>query len=189
MLPMSFLLLHSASIMIFLAGEARLPAARALTALAPVLPLVVVGTSYSTALILGRRYRHWAWICFSGFLINGALNFMWIPEHGASGAAWATVATEFWVAMVLVVLVRREARAESPWAGVGSGALIRKTLAPSVIMCLGSVMAWLLPPSPALGAVLVLALLTSAHHLFRGAGAMIRRELEAPHAVGEREGF
>ena len=45
-----------------------------------------------------------------GALVNIGLNIAWIPEFGARGAAWATVATEAFLMLGLMICLHNALR-------------------------------------------------------------------------------
>ena len=68
---------------------------------------VCIGTLGGTALVALGRQTSWAKITGSCLALNLALNAWLIPEHGAQGAAIATVATELLAAIAAVWVIRR----------------------------------------------------------------------------------
>ena len=55
----------------------------------------------SNVLIVSGQEKTNTWILVGATLLNIVLNLIWIPAHGAIGAAWSTVVCE----MVLVVVL------------------------------------------------------------------------------------
>jgi O-antigen/teichoic acid export membrane protein len=103
-LPVAFL---SEDLVVVLFGDSYRPAGPLLTIL--ILSLIVKMPTR----ILGSSLRgigmQKATAIVTGFaaLLNVTLNILLIPRHGASGAAWATVATEGFVSVVYYVVARK----------------------------------------------------------------------------------
>ncbi len=58
-------------------------------------------------LLLEKRSRTVLALVFASLLVNGALNYIWIPAHGVMGAAWATVASSAALGVAHCVVVKR----------------------------------------------------------------------------------
>lgn len=53
--------------------------------------------NYGTLLTAAKKLRPMNWILFAGVLINLVLNYVFIPQFGAIGAAMTTIGTQFFV--------------------------------------------------------------------------------------------
>ena len=74
-----------------------------------ILSSVAFGATYVFGTLLTARgdIRALNIVALSGFVLNIVLNFIFIPTHGALGAAWATVVTQFATAAVQLLLSLR----------------------------------------------------------------------------------
>ncbi|MBB1061458.1 oligosaccharide flippase family protein [Marilutibacter spongiae] len=58
-------------------------------------------------LLLEKRSKTVLALVFLSLLLNGVLNYLWIPAHGVMGAAWATVASSSALGLAHCVVVKR----------------------------------------------------------------------------------
>tara|TARA_A100001015_G_scaffold311831_1_gene415841 strand:+ start:5044 stop:6282 length:1239 start_codon:yes stop_codon:yes gene_type:complete len=69
------------------------------------IPLVFWGYLMTQSLVALDRNRIYLVITSSGLLINVILNFLLIPEYGASGAAFSTVVTEALIPLICFLII------------------------------------------------------------------------------------
>ncbi|GAB3337647.1 lipopolysaccharide biosynthesis protein [Marilutibacter aestuarii] len=77
----------------------------ALLAVVCVLQPVLLLSGYG--LLLEKRSKTVLGLVFLSLLLNGMLNYLWIPSHGVMGAAWATVASSAGLGLAHCVVVKR----------------------------------------------------------------------------------
>jgi O-antigen/teichoic acid export membrane protein len=89
-----------------------------------VLPLLVaayavreLGDFFRTLLMVNKRSGIIGSSSVAAALINTLLNFLWIPQHGIQGAAWATFTTWGLMAVAMCWLSSRELETRFPLAG------------------------------------------------------------------------
>ena len=95
----------SPGIMRFLFGPSFAGGAGALRVLG--LALVPLFLNYLLGMVLSATHRQgtWLWLTLLGFVVNVAANLMLIPRLGFEGAAWATLASEGFMLLLLGVAV------------------------------------------------------------------------------------
>lgn len=91
----------------FAFGPSYRESTRLLNALAWALFFILPNAILTQAAIALNRERAYAVIATSAAILNLFLNVWAIPRHGAMGAAWATVATEAWLFVLLAIGVAR----------------------------------------------------------------------------------
>ena len=69
------------------------------------IPLVFWGYLMTQSLVALDQNRIYLVITSSGLLINVILNFLLIPEYGASGAAFSTVVTEALIPLICFLII------------------------------------------------------------------------------------
>lgn len=85
----------------FIYGEDFLFSAKVLNVLAMAIALSFIIFLLSNILIVSGREIINTWSLVGATILNIALNLVWIPEHGAIGAAWSTVVCELTLIVVL----------------------------------------------------------------------------------------
>ncbi len=58
-------------------------------------------------LLLEKRSRMVLGLVFMSLVVNGALNWLWIPDHGVMGASWATVCSSLALGVAHCLVVKR----------------------------------------------------------------------------------
>ncbi len=177
-LPISMVLNLSEPIVGFLSGEVTESAARSLSILAWTLPLVAIGAAFSTALILAQRYGTWALITGFGLVVNLGLNVIAIPQWGESGAAMATVATEFLVATLAVFSYRRGPNRPSIFTAKETAGAFLASFAPSALAL--AIYLLIFPDDVHMKLILasVLAFAAASLHMFFGMAKNLRQHFE-----------
>lgn len=93
-------------------GPSYRESARLLDALAWALFFILPNAILTQAAIALNRERAYAVIATTAAILNIVLNVWTIPRHGATGAAWATVATEAWLFVLLAIGAARWCRGD-----------------------------------------------------------------------------
>jgi len=94
----------SSEIIGFAYGEAFLFSVKVLNVLSMAIALSFIIFLLSNVLIVSGREITNTWSLIGATILNIALNLVWIPQHGAIGAAWSTVVCE--VALIVVLGVQ-----------------------------------------------------------------------------------
>lgn len=78
--------------------------------LAVALGLIFLGALFSNVIIALKKQHHLAYIYFVGAVFNVVANLIFIPEYSYFGAAWTTLATEFLVTVLMLLVIYKEAK-------------------------------------------------------------------------------
>ncbi|MFT7617796.1 MAG: O-antigen/teichoic acid export membrane protein [Planctomycetota bacterium] len=148
---------------------------------------IVFGMAFSTALIIAKRYREWLVITVIGLLLNLALNFFLIPRWGGLGAAWATIATEFAIALMAILVQMRLPSRASLFSSKEVGGACLATFAPGALALGVYLILWQPEAEYRLGLAVILAILAASIHLFFGVARTLRRRFEANINAGVKE--
>lgn len=97
----------SAEIIKLIYGDKFLPSVDVLNILSWAIPLFFVSFLLSNILITSDREKVNSWNLVGATVLNIILNFVWIPQHGAIGAAWATLFCEVALIIVLCLQVQK----------------------------------------------------------------------------------
>ncbi|MEM8487973.1 MAG: flippase [Bacteroidota bacterium] len=88
-------------------GPAAIPATKALRILVWTFPFASVNYLYSTALTAADDQNVLAWILGIAVLFNISLNAVLIPTHSLYGASFATLLTQLFVMLAMIIRYRR----------------------------------------------------------------------------------
>ncbi len=94
-------------IILLIAGSSFIEAAQALQVLALTLLVVFPAHLFSHAIIAAGKQRQSMKVYMFGAVLNIVLNIIIIPEYGFVGAAWTTLATEFFVTLWLMNILKK----------------------------------------------------------------------------------
>lgn len=99
------LLILSLPIVVLIGGEEFAGSAPALQILAFAIGLIFLGNLFGHSIIALDKQKAGAWIYFGGMVFNVITNLIFIPKYSYLGASGTTVATEFLVTILMVLLI------------------------------------------------------------------------------------
>jgi O-antigen/teichoic acid export membrane protein len=108
--------LLSGRIVVLLYGNDFRGAAPLLAILLPAFLSICMGYVFTAILIAGRYMWPYVAVAIVAAVVNVAANLVLIPQFGAKGAAWITLATEFSVMFSITLLARRRMPVALPWS-------------------------------------------------------------------------
>ncbi|MBU4284881.1 flippase [Patescibacteria group bacterium] len=99
------LLMLSLPIVVLIGGTDFSASAPVLNVLAFAIGLIFLGNLFGNGIIALNRQKAGAWIYFIGMIFNIILNLIYIPKYRYVGAAATTMATEFLVTILMMILI------------------------------------------------------------------------------------
>lgn len=102
--------LLSSSIINIIGGAEFLPATRALQILFLAIGIISISTIFGNAIIVLNIQKKAMIIYGAGFIFNIIANLLLIPRYSYNGAAYATLLTEFIIALLLMYIVYKNAK-------------------------------------------------------------------------------
>jgi O-antigen/teichoic acid export membrane protein len=72
--------------------------------------LIFFGNLFGSSIIALNKQKSGTWIYFGGMIFNIVTNLIFIPKYSYIGAASTTVATEFLVTILMIILIYRTIR-------------------------------------------------------------------------------
>lgn len=99
------LLFLSLPIVVLIGGKAFDASAPVLQILSFSIGLIFLGTLFGNGIIALNKQKIGAWIYFSGMIFNIITNLIFIPKYRYIGAASTTLATEFLVTLLMLILI------------------------------------------------------------------------------------
>jgi len=99
------LLFLSLPIVVLIGGEQFSTSAPVLQILAFAIGLIFLGNLFGHSIIALNKQKTGAWIYFGGMIFNVITNLIFIPKYSYFGASGTTVATEFLVTILMLILI------------------------------------------------------------------------------------
>lgn len=101
------LLILSLPIVVLIGGKEFDVSAPVLQILSFAIGFIFLGNLFGVSIIALNKQKIGAWIYFSGMIFNIVTNLVFIPRYSYIGAASTTVATEFLVTVLMIILISR----------------------------------------------------------------------------------
>ena len=101
------LLILAEPIVVLVAGRDFSLSAAVLQILSFAIGLIFLGNLWGNSIIALNKQKSGAWIYFAGMIFNIVTNLIFIPKYRYLGAAATTLATEFLVTILMMILIHR----------------------------------------------------------------------------------